>query len=63
MTISQILVLSLTRLSPLSKFYFYYFTNNNNNKALPRFKYCNSRSPLPFPNDLSLITYVRALPD
>ncbi|KAJ0507968.1 hypothetical protein HanIR_Chr11g0512101 [Helianthus annuus] len=35
----------------------------NNNKALPRFKCFNSRSPLPIPIDLSLITYVRALPD
>ncbi|KAJ0477333.1 hypothetical protein HanHA300_Chr13g0487291 [Helianthus annuus] len=35
----------------------------NNNKALLCFKYFNSRSPLPFPIDLSPITHVRALPD
>ncbi|KAJ0568135.1 hypothetical protein HanIR_Chr06g0292701 [Helianthus annuus] len=29
---------------------------------MPCFKYCNSRSPLSFSIDLSLITYVRALP-
>ncbi|KAM0010017.1 hypothetical protein Hdeb2414_s0082g00780931 [Helianthus debilis subsp. tardiflorus] len=43
-------------------FVFYYLPINNN-KALSRFKCFNSRSPLPFPIDLSLITYVRALPD
>ncbi|KAJ0586484.1 hypothetical protein HanIR_Chr04g0152431 [Helianthus annuus] len=35
----------------------------SNNKTLLRFKYCNSRSPLPFPIDLSPITHVKALPD
>ncbi|KAJ0454471.1 hypothetical protein HanIR_Chr15g0740431 [Helianthus annuus] len=35
----------------------------NNNRALPRFKCFNSRSPLPFPIDLSPITHVKALPD
>ncbi|KAJ0886297.1 hypothetical protein HanRHA438_Chr09g0377691 [Helianthus annuus] len=39
------------------------YSSHNNNNAMPRFKCFNSRSPLPFPIDLSLITYVRAMPD
>ncbi|KAJ0469844.1 hypothetical protein HanIR_Chr14g0712341 [Helianthus annuus] len=59
---------SLSLFSPDLTFSIYIFLifiylHHNNNKALPRFKYCNSRSPLPFPIDLSPITHVRALPD
>ncbi|KAJ0539936.1 hypothetical protein HanRHA438_Chr08g0366271 [Helianthus annuus] len=32
-------------------------------KVMPCFKCCNSRSPLPFPIDLSPITHFKALPD
>ncbi|KAJ0927209.1 hypothetical protein HanRHA438_Chr04g0180131 [Helianthus annuus] len=58
------LYLSLDIAYSLSQYLIYFLiSTNNNNKALPRFKYCNSRSPLPFPIDLEPITHVRALPD
>ncbi|KAJ0564109.1 hypothetical protein HanLR1_Chr07g0252941 [Helianthus annuus] len=44
-------------------FYYYYLPPKKNNKVLPRFKYFNSRSPLPFLIVLSPITHVKALPD
>ncbi|KAJ0479422.1 hypothetical protein HanRHA438_Chr13g0580381 [Helianthus annuus] len=55
----------------LSKFFFlscepaaiYFQFIPKSYKALPRFKCFNSRSPLPFPIDLSPITHVKALPD
>ncbi|KAJ0627893.1 hypothetical protein HanHA89_Chr01g0030841 [Helianthus annuus] len=55
--------MSLSRTLPLFQTLVILFFPYNNNKALPRFKYCNSRSPLPFPIDLSPITHVKALPD
>ncbi|MFS7898884.1 hypothetical protein Hanom_Chr00s033427g01770961 [Helianthus anomalus] len=50
-------------LSLYSTFLVFFISPHNNNKAMPRFKYCDSRSALPFAIDLEPITHVRALPD